>query len=58
VLTEAAVRYPDRWRLSSVIPAETGSPIRIYQISGNEGKAVRTLHIDMTYTMGSTFEKQ
>lgn len=58
VLTQAAARYPERWRLSSVISSETGSPILIYQITGNEGKAVRTLNIDMTHTLGTTFEKR
>ncbi len=58
LLTQAVVRYPERWRLSSVIPSETGSPILIYQITGNEGQAVRTLHIDMKYTLGTTVEKQ
>lgn len=58
LLTQAAERYPERWRLSATIPDETGSPIRIYQITGNEGKPVRTLHIDMSPTLGTTIEKQ
>jgi hypothetical protein len=57
LLNKAASRYPERWRLSSVIPSETGSPIRIYQITGNEGKAVQKLSIDMTYTLGTSVEK-
>jgi hypothetical protein len=58
ILNQAAARYPERWRLSSVIPDETGSPIRIYQITGNEGKVLRTLHIDMSPTLGTTIEQQ
>ena len=58
VLTQAAERYPERWRLSSTISDETGSPIRIYQITGNEDKPVRTLRIDMSPTLGTTIEKQ
>jgi hypothetical protein len=57
ILVEAATLYPDRWRLSSIIPDENGSPIRIYQIIGNESKAVRSLQIDMTNTLGTTVEK-
>ncbi|MGI8918037.1 MAG: ArnT family glycosyltransferase, partial [Pyrinomonadaceae bacterium] len=58
VLSQTAIRYPERWRLSSVVPNETGSPILIYQIAGNEGKALQTLRIDMTYTLGTWVEKQ
>jgi 4-amino-4-deoxy-L-arabinose transferase-like glycosyltransferase len=57
ILIEAASRYPERWRLSSVIPSETSSPILIYQIVGND-KPVRSLQIDMTNTLGTTVEKQ
>lgn len=58
LLTQATARYPERWRLASVIPSETGSPILIYQITGNELKTVQTLDIDMSYTLGVTIEKQ
>jgi hypothetical protein len=57
LLIQAAQQYPERWRLSSAIPSESGSPILIYRISGNEDKAVRALHIDMTPTLGTTVEK-
>ena len=57
LLTQTAQRYPERWRLSSVIPSETDSPILIYRIVGNEDKTVRTLHIDMTPTLGTTIGK-
>lgn len=57
LLDQTATRYPQRWRLSSVVPSEIGSPIRIYQIIGNESKAVRSLQIDMTNTLGTTVEK-
>ena len=58
LLTQTAQRYPERWQLSSVIPSETGSPILIYRIAGNEHKPVRALDIDITPTLGTTVEKQ
>jgi len=57
LLTQTVARYPQRWRLASVLPSETGSPILIYQITGNEGKSLQTLRIDMTHTLGTTLEK-
>lgn len=56
ILTQAAARYPERWRLASIIPSEVGSPVRIYQIGGNESKPVRSLRIEMTNTLGTTIE--
>ena len=57
LITQTAQRYPERWRLSSIIPSETESPILIYRIAGNEDKTVRALQIDMTPTLGTTIEK-
>ena len=58
LLTEAATLYPERWRLSSVIPSEPDSPILIYQISGNESKAVQMLQVDMLKTLGTTIDSR
>lgn len=58
LLTQTAGRFPERWQLAATIPSETGAPILIYRIVGNESKAVRTLHIDMSHTLGTTVEKQ
>ena len=57
LLTQTVERFPQRWQLAANIPSETGSPILIYRIAGNESKAVRTLHIDMSRTLGTTVEK-
>ena len=57
ILIEAASRYPQRLQLLSVIPDETGSPINIYRVIGNESRAVRSLRIDMTEHLGTTLEK-
>jgi hypothetical protein len=54
LLNEAAALYPERWRLSAVIPSEPSSPILIYQIIGNEGKTVQTLQLDMMRPQGTT----
>jgi hypothetical protein len=56
LLNEAAALYPERWRLSSVIPSELGSPIFVYQIIGNENKTVQMLQIDMLKTLGTTVD--
>ena len=58
LLMQTAGRFPERWQLAATIPSETGAPIFIYRIVGNEAKAVRTLHIDMSRTLGMTVEKQ
>ena len=57
LLTETARLYPERWRLSSVIRDETASSILVYQLIGNEGKAVENLQIDMSNTLQTTVEK-
>ena len=56
LLNEAASLYPERWRLSSVIPSEPASPILVYQIVGNEAKAVQMLQVDMMKTLGTTID--
>ena len=58
LLNEAAALYPERWRLSSVIPSEPDSPILIYQIIGNETKTVQTLQVDMLRTLGTTIDSR
>ncbi len=58
LLNEAATLYPDRWRLSSVIPSEPASPILVYQIIGNEAKTVQTLQLDMLKTLGTTIDSR
>ena len=58
LLNEAAALYPERWRLSSVIPSEPDSPILVYQLSGNEAKAVQMLQVDMIKTLGTTIDSR
>lgn len=58
LLIEAATLYPERWRLSSVIPSEPDATILVYQISGNEGKTVQTLQVDMLKTLGTTIDNR
>jgi Dolichyl-phosphate-mannose-protein mannosyltransferase len=58
LLNETASLYPERWRLSSVIPSEPASPILIYQIVGNEAKAVQMLQVDMMKTLGTTIDSR
>jgi len=58
LLTQTAGTFPERWQLTSSIPNETGPSILIYRIVGNETKAVRTLQIDMSPTLGTTVEKR
>lgn len=58
LLTETARLYPERWRLSSVIRDETASSILVYQLIGNEGKALENLQIDMSNTLQTTVGKQ
>jgi Dolichyl-phosphate-mannose-protein mannosyltransferase len=58
LLNEAVALYPERWRLSSVIPSEQGSPILVYQIIGNEAKTVQGLQVDMMKTLGTTIDSR
>ncbi|HJP90329.1 MAG TPA: glycosyltransferase family 39 protein [Pyrinomonadaceae bacterium] len=58
LLNEAAALYPERWRLSSVIPSEAASPILVYQIVGNEDKTVKMLQVDLTKTLGTTVDSR
>jgi len=58
LLNEAASLYPERWRLSSVIPSEPASPILVYQIIGNETKPVQMLQVDMLKTLGTTIDSR
>lgn len=58
LLNEAAALYPERWRLSSVIPSEPASPILVYEIIGNETKTVQTLQLDMIRTLGTTIDSR
>ena len=58
LLNEAATLYPERWRLSSVVPSEQASPILVYQIIGNETKTVQTLQLDMIRTLGTTIDSR
>lgn len=58
LLKQAATLYPDRWRLSSVIPSEAAAPILVYQIIGNEDKAVQALQVDMLKTLGTTIDSR
>jgi len=58
LLNEAATLYPERWRLSSVIPSEPDSPILVYQIIGNETKTVQALQVDMLRTLGTTIDSR
>lgn len=58
LLNEAAALYPGRWRLSSVIPSESTSPILVYQIIGNEAKTVQMLQVDMIKTLGTTIDSR
>jgi len=58
LLNEAAALYPERWRLSSVIPSEPDSPILVYQIIGNEAKTVQMLQVDMMKTLGTTIDSR
>ena len=53
LLNDAAALYPERWRLSAVIPSEPASPILVYQIVGNEGKTVQMLDLDMIKPQGT-----
>src|SRR5437868_692966 len=58
LLNEAVALYPERWRLSSVIPNEPGAPIFVYQIVGNEDKTVKMLQVDMMKTLGTTLDSR
>jgi hypothetical protein len=58
LLNEAAALYPERWRLSSVIPSEPDFPILVYQIIGNEAKTVQMLQVDMMKTLGTTIDSR
>jgi len=58
LLNEAVALYPERWRLSSVIPSEPDAPIFVYQIIGNEDKTVKMLQVDMMKTLGTTLDSR
>jgi hypothetical protein len=58
LLAQTAGSFPERWQLAASIPNETGPSILVYRIVGNETKAVRTLQIDMSPTLGTTVEKR
>ncbi len=58
LLNETVALYPERWRLSSVIPSEQASPILVYQIIGNEAKTVQMLQVDMMKTLGTTIDSR